>query len=108
MADERNVQFGFGYLFLLGLTTSMAISINRDKIDGFKANLLVEKLREELFADQRKLKEKETELLQRIAREELLLEAKQQSDSELQSANQEKLLLRAWQLVLLLGLFLVL
>ncbi|MCG8413929.1 MAG: response regulator [Pseudomonadales bacterium] len=93
LGDERNLQIAAGYVVLVAIASLVAININRDRLRATRADMLVQRLREDLIRDERTLKAKEAELLERIDREERLIEAKKLSDNKLQEANEEKLLL---------------
>ncbi len=93
LGEERNLQIAAGYVVLVAVASLVALHIYRDRLRATRADMLVQKLREDLIRDERTLKDKEAELLERIDREERLIEAKQLSDHKLREANEEKLLL---------------
>ena len=93
LGGERNLQIAAGYVVLVAVASLVALHIYRDRRRATEADMLVQKLQEDLIRDARALKEKEKELVERIDREERLIEAKQLSDHKLREANDEKVLL---------------
>lgn len=93
LGDSRNLQIAGGYGFIFAIATLLSFNIYRDKLQAIEADLLVKKLRKDLKQEARELQAKETELLERVERERELVAEKQRSDSKLDEAYKEKLLL---------------
>lgn len=89
----RDLQIAFVLPLILLFASLLATRIGNDLNQIIKLKLKNEKLDKKLKHDQEILGHRETELLERIEREEALLLEKKNSDSELQIAAKEKLLI---------------
>ncbi len=93
LGGQLNILFAAGFTCVLAMSSVLALNIYKEKVSAIEANLLIQKLRSDLQDDAEKLKNKESELLERITREQKLIKEKRRTDHQLQEAYEERLLL---------------
>lgn len=93
IGGDRNFQLAVGLTIFLVFISILAFQVSNALNLGIKLKLQNEKLHTRLRLDEKKLANKEEELLRRVRREHSLLNAKRDVDDKLKSAEREKLLL---------------